>query len=272
MAKKPQNDSAEYLEAVNQMNEETVIKCDKKLDLSKLENSEPAKVEVLNAEGKPAAQAPTILVKIDKEGVVNFGNQIELSQAASFIIQMKLAPEHLRKDGKEVVMAALTLCRQYRLPLSALNEMAAIKGKVGVFGTLMTALAQRHPDFGEMKVQYINEEQSVICLANKNLKDSVWACVISIRKQGSNEWNEYFFTKDEAQTAGLLGSNTYQKYLKDMLFHRAKARAFNTEYASALKGIESAENMTYEAQARDLSPVEEMNKRLGLTNGEAKES
>ena len=77
--------------------------------------------------------------------------------------------------------------------------------------------------------------------------------------------NEYFFTEDEAKTAGLLSNGVYTKYLKDMLFHKAKWRAMNTEYASALKGLESAENMQYEKMAEKESPVDRMNKRLGLT-------
>lgn len=188
---------------------------------------------------------------------------------------MKLAPEHLRKDGVEIVMSALTICKQYRLPLSAMNEMMNVRGKVGVFGTLVTALCQRHPDYGELKVQYVSADQEVICLKNKNLNAKVWAAVISVRKKGHEEWNEYFFTEDEAKTAGLLTNGVYTKYLKDMLYHKAKWRAMNTEYASALKGLESAENMTYEAQAQAETPLEAMNKRLGLKaqqNGNEDES
>lgn len=248
-----QTDSKEYLEAIREMNNE---------------EREATPVNAVHSTANPQPQAnQMVLVSIDKQGVVGFKNQIELSQAASFVIQMKLAPDHLRKEGKEMVMAALTLCRQYGLPLSALNEIAAIKGKVGVFGSLVTALAQRHPEYGDLKVQYVNEKQEVICLANKNLKDDVWACVISVRKKGADEWNEYFFTRDEAKTAGLLSNNTYQKYFKDMSFHRAKFRAMQTEYASALKGIESAENLSYEAAVKDVSPAEEMNIKLGLRKG-----
>lgn len=213
----------------------------------------------------PAVANP-VLVKLDKQGTLEFKNQIELGQAAALIIQMKLAPEHLRKEGKEAVMSALTLCKQYQLPITALNELAYIKGKIGVFGHLMTALAQRHPLYGEMVVQYITKEQEIICLKNKNLEKPVWACVISIQKKGSPNWNEYFFTETEAKTAGLLGNATYGKYLKDMLFHKAKSRAYHTEYASALKGIESAEVLIHEAQVVESGPVDKMNERLGLTS------
>jgi hypothetical protein len=92
----------------------------------------------------------------------------------------------------------------------------------------------------------------------------VWAALIRITKKGSKKVKEYYFTKDEAQAAGLLSNNTYQKYLKYMLFHRAKAMALQTEYASALKGIESAENLIYDASVDNMRPVDEANIKLGL--------
>lgn len=226
---------------------------------------EKANAVKITAKSVPTKSEP-VVVKIDRSGVMDFKNQIELGTAAKFLMQIKLAPKHL--ETVEQVMSAMTLCRQYRLPASALNEIAVIKGKVGVFGHLMTALAQRHPDYGDMKVQYVDEKQDLICLKNKNLNAPVWACVISIKKKSAEDWNEYFFTKEEAKTAGLLGNTTYDKYLKTMLYHRAKANALLTEYASALKGIESAENLIYDNEAREVNPLSELNERLGLTKQE----
>lgn len=260
MAKtKTQDNEQEYLEAIRDMNEPSLNS-----KITSLDNPTSVKAEILNNDDKPS-QVNGVVVKIDREGVIAFSNQQELGNAARLLIQMKLAPEHLRKEGVEIVMSALTICKQYRLPISAMNEMMAVRGKVGVFGTLVTALCQRHPDYGELKVQYVTADQDVICLKNKNLNAKVWAAVISVRKKGQDEWNEYFFTEDEAKTAGLLSNGVYTKYLKDMLFHKAKWRAMNTEYASALKGLESAENMQYEKMAEKESPVDRMNKRLGLT-------
>lgn len=212
------------------------------------------------------AQSP-VLVKIDKSGIMNFANQIELSNAAKFAIHMKLAPEGLRKEGVEAVMAALTLCRQFKLPLSAMNEMAFIKGKVTCYGSLVTALAERHPEYGEMKVIFIDEAQEQICLQNKNLKAEVWACVIQTRKKNETEWNEFFFTMDDVKAAGISNDN-YKKYRKDMLYHKAKNRALRTNYASALQGIEYHEDAFYsEDRGEKTVGAEGMNNRLGLSAG-----
>lgn len=207
-----------------------------------------------------------VMVMFSKEGLVEFNNQKELSNAAQLLVQMNLAPDHLKKDGVTAVMSALTFCKQYQLPYAAMNELAYIKGKMGPYGSLYTAIAQRHPDYGEMKVLYTDKEMNIINLANKNLNADVWACVIMIKKKSDSDWHEYFFTKDEAQKAGLLGgaTKTYEKYLKDMLYHKAKSRAFNTEYASVLKGIDMAENLIMDDAVRDVSPVERLNERLKL--------
>lgn len=203
------------------------------------------------------------LVLFNQNGLVEFKDHSELAKAASLLISLKVAPDHFKGDQK-AVMAAMTFCRQYNLPYSALNELAWIKGKIGAFGSLYTALAQRHPQYGDMVVLYTDEQMNVISLENKNLNADVWSCVIRIKKKGDELWKEYFFTKDEAKTAGLLSNNTYQKYLKTMLYHRAKVRAFSTEYASALNGVESAEILMQEQEIKDVSPLNALNERLGL--------
>lgn len=209
-----------------------------------------------------------IAVNFKKDGLVSFKDHNELTVAAKFLLHIELAPDHLTKLGVKAVTSALLFCQQRGLPYSAMNEIGVIKGKVGAFGSLVTALAKRDPEYGEMIVLYVNEKMETICLTNKNLKDDVFACVIRIKKKSSETWNEYFFTKDEAKTAGLLGSNTYQKYLKDMLYHRAKFRAMKTEYPDALEGVECYEIMQEEAQIRDVSQADDLNKRLGLISEE----
>lgn len=212
------------------------------------------------------------LVKFSGSGIVDFKNHEELASAARLLVSVNLAPQHLQKDGVKAVMSALTLCKQYRLPYSAMNEMAYIEGKIGFYGNLMMAVAQRDPNFGDFKVLYVSKTQEEICLRNKNLSDDVWACVIQVKKKGADNWNEYFFTSDEAQSAGLLHKANYKKYLKDMLFHKAKNRALKTEYAAALGNVDGAEELIYERDSRAVGPADELNKKLGLSKEIEEES
>lgn len=193
---------------------------------------------------KPAS----VLVPITTSGAMTFTNQIELGHAATMLIQMNLAPNHLKSEGKTAVMSALIMCRQFNLPDTAMNEMAYVKGKLTCFGSLVTALAERHPEYGEKEEFFIDENCERISVANKNLKAMPWASVIRIRKKGSTVWNEYFFSLDDAHQAGLLTENTkrdsgWVKYTKDLLMHKTKSRAFKANYASALNGVNYHEDV-----------------------------
>lgn len=220
----------------------------------------------MSEENKKDPQAVQAVVSFNENGVVDFKNQSDLVSAAGLLIKTSLVPDHIKKDGIPAVMSAIAFCKQHSLPYSAMNEIGYVKGKLGAFGSLYTALAQKHPLFGETVVIYVDEQMNEICLANKNLNAEVWACVIRVKKKGDELWHEYYFTKYEAKTAGLLSNNTYQKYLKSMLYHRAKKRAYDTEYASALNGVESMELLIQERDIKDVSPLASLNERLGLSN------
>jgi len=208
----------------------------------------------------PKDQAKPIIVSIDKSGVMNFTNQLELGSAARFAITMKIVPDHLRlqklDNGQMVenipaVMAALTLCRQRNLTFTAMNEMGFINGKLVCYGPLTTAFCEQHPEYGDQRIYFINESQEIICLANKNLRDFPWACVILSKKKNSEVWNEFVFSVDDAEVAGLLTkttkmTSTWIKYLKDMLYNKAKNRVQKAQYASSLIGVNQFEDFKYE--------------------------
>lgn len=195
---------------------------------------EPAKVEVI--------------ANIDDHGLLVFKDHKELGVAASIAIQTGIAPDHLKKEGREAVAAALMFCKQFNLPQKAMNQMAFVKGKIVCFGSLVTALAERHPLYGERRTFFIDAEFTEICVKNKNLKAEVWAAVVQIKKKGSTVWNEYFFSIEDAGKANLLTNQTkvdsgWVKYLKDMLYHKANKRGLQDNYASAIEGVEYYEDL-----------------------------
>ncbi len=213
-----------------------------------------------------------IEVSIGSSGELDFANQTQLAQSARLLIKMRLAPNHLIEEGIEAVMSALLLCKRRNLPESAMNEMAYVKGKLTCFGTLFSALAERHPKYGEKEEFFLTKEGDRICTDNKNLATGIpWACVIKIKKLGGTIWNEYFFSVDDAKQAKLLTENTkpdsgWIKYTKDLLFHKTKSRALKANYASALEGIEYYEDLKYAPEEKHVS--EELNKIFGEKNAE----
>jgi len=201
----------------------------------------------------PPAPAEQKLVKVDDKGIFTFTNQIELADAATMMIRTQLAPKHLRDEGKEAVAAALILCKQFNLPQKSMGQMAFIKGKITCFGSLVTALAERHPRYGDKKEFCVAADGKKISSDNENLSAPVWAYVVQIRKKDSDVWNEYFFSVDDAKAAGL-SSDTWNKYKRDMLGHKARSRAFRAEYASALEGIDYHEDVLEAFTMKDVTP------------------
>lgn len=211
-----------------------------------------------------------VVVRVDQKGLFEFSNHRELFGAASMAVQISLAPKHLASNIN-AVMRALTLCRQYRLPMQAMNQMSYIEGRLTCFGSLVTALAERHPDYGEHEMFFIDEESNQICVANKNLKAIPWAHVMRVKKKGSTVWNEYFFSVDDAEQAGLLTKQTkpgsgWIKYTKDLLYHKTKARALKANYASALEGIEYHEDLQHDLKPAKSVDGPDLGERLNAIN------
>lgn len=230
---------------------------------------EPKKQKVIKDVGpkdkQPEDTEPKAILKrspilvIDNKGNYDIQDNTLLGLAAEKCIQTGLAPKTLAEAGIGAVAAALLMCKQFALPQKAMAQMAYIHGRLTVFGTLYTALAQRHPNFGEIKTVFVDEKSEEICLENKNLKADVYACVMQVypksrdhhQIQARVQFNEYYFTLDDAIAAGLYKEKPtdkekykpWQKYTKDMLYHKTKARAFSREYASALEGVEMHEDI-----------------------------
>lgn len=237
-------------------------------DIEGVEHIDSPKVDIKSSGEK--SDTGQKLVEFGNQGDLLFSDQGDLRRAANLLMQTKTAPKHLADGGTTAIAAALLLCRQKNLPVSAMNEMAYIYGKITVFGTLYTALAEKHPEYGEQEIFYIDESGERICYENKNLKLAPWACIIKSRKRASSIWNEFSFSTEDARAAKLLtqstkDESTWKKYLKDMLYHKAKKRCFDAQYASAVHGIDCYEEASYR-DVEDSSAVEEFNKRLGLNN------
>lgn len=217
--------------------------------------------QVKKAEDTAKAATP-VIVEFNEHGGLKFGNHIQLANAAAIAMKLPNMPAHLKKEGVEAVRAALVFINQHRLPLDSCNELMFVRGKLSAFGTLFSALASRHPNYGDKRVFFLDEEQNRICMDNKNLKSPVWACVVQVKPQDHESWDEFFFTIEMAKTAGLLSNDTYRKYPGDMLYHKANARALKTHYSTAIHGIEYYEDIreVHEtAGAREVSETKDLN-------------
>lgn len=212
-----------------------------------------------------------LIVQINGLGAFEFSNQLELANAARLAIQMRLAPDHLKAEGLEAVMSALTICKTFKLPTSCMDDMFYIGGRIAVYGKLFCALAQRNKNFGQIKEFWIDEEYQPICVANKNFGKE-WAAVVSVQRKDAETWNEYHFTIDDAKKAGLFPStrngSPWNKYTKDMLMHKSRARGYRANYAESITGIDYYEDVAEAfAQARDVTGSGESNLSQAIKEG-----
>lgn len=189
------------------------------------------------------------LVQVGSSGLLLFNNNEELKLAANFAMQTDLAPKQIKDKGLAAVCAALLACKQYNLPQKAMGQMGYINGKITFYGSLYTAIAERHPDYGERKVFFVDVDSKKICFANQNLSADVFGCVIQAKRKSDVEFNEFFFTMNDAENAGLYDSKKssghlpWYKYTKDMLYHKTNKRCQDALYASALEGINYHEDL-----------------------------
>jgi hypothetical protein len=219
-------------------------------------------------ETKPEQKAPVVVV--DKKGLLEFSNHLELASAASIVMQTKLAPPHLINEGREAVMSALMFCKQFNLPQKAMGQMAYVKGRLTCFGSLFTAICERHKNYGSKREYFLDPDQNEISVKNKNLTAPIWAAVVEIKKKGDEHWTQYWFSMDDAKQAGLceprkrngeiIKDSPWIKYTRDMLAHKARKRALSNEYASALEGVEYHEDVqeAYEMKERDVTPADNL--------------
>ena len=199
-----------------------------------------------------------------QDGKFEFTNEHELASSARLAMTLNLVPNHLKTAGLEACMAALVTCKQYSLPMRAMNEMGFVKGKLTIYGSLYWALAERHSEYGEHELFFVDKDFNKICVDNKNLNADVWAAVIRCRKKNQTVWNEYYFSVDNAKDAGMElenRSSVWFKYRRDMLMHKVKKRMIDSCYSSAVNGLIYHED-AYEHLERNVNSDTESVKEL----------
>ena len=204
---------------------------------------------------------------VSKNGEIEARNLSEVSSAILAYKKAGLIPTQFKTN--EIAMGAYLYCKNLGVdPLTNWGQVTNINGKFAPFGSLFSALAQRDPDFGYDEVVYFDEEMNIISLENKNIKSPAWGCRLRSQKKGSPFIMETIFTMDDAKKANLI-KNVWNTYPKDMLRWKCIARNYRTLYPAALNGIMLAEVlMTSWDQVPDVTPVDKLNERLGLTEKE----
>ena len=119
-------------------------------------------------------------------------------------------------------------------PLTSLQEIGVIKGKVVISARLQMALVRKKCPRARINIKQCDAE----------------AAVIEVQRYPTDDVTTVSFSIQDAKTAGLAGNN-WQKYPADMLWARAVSRMCRRVFPDVTLGDYAPEDIESEAQDFD---------------------
>jgi hypothetical protein len=186
----------------------------------------------------PPSSPPKPMIEIS-DGLLVPKNIDEAYRVASSYCRSGFLPE--RFTTPEMVMTAIQFALELGLrPLTALRQMAVIKGTPCFYGDLPLSLCMASGKVEWINEYYFDKDSVEICMMNKNTNAEVYGSVTIVKRRGDEQITESFFTLDDAKRAGL-NSPVWKAYPKRMLRYRARSQALKDKFPDALNGISIAE-------------------------------
>lgn len=211
--------------------------------------------EIVEVQKELQKQANDLMIHAN--GEIEFTSATSLIRSASAYRKMGLVPVQFKTDAQAA--GAILFCKQLGLnPLVSWGEVAFIKNKYAPYGTLFRSIAMRSPLFGEDDHFFLDEDGKKISVDNGNIKAMTkpWASICRTKVKGGEIWKDYIFTREMAEEAGLIRSGSaWSSYMSDMMMHKSVARSYRANYADALHGCTSAEDLQ-ESWTKDVSSTE----------------
>ena len=149
-------------------------------------------------------------------------------ELAAMIAKSDLAPKDFKGNAANCFIAMQMGAEVGLSPMQAIQNIAVINGRPSVWGDSMLAICQAHRDF-----ESINENEST---------DEKGVCVVKRRGMVAQRRE---FSLADAKSAGLFGkAGPWTNYRARMLKLRARAFALRDTFGDALRGLQSAEEVS----------------------------
>lgn len=224
-------------------------------------------VAVVEEEKKPAAPPRTDLV-IGSKGLQLTG-LADLYRFAGFIARTPgFAPKGM--ESAESVCVAIQFGYEIGLsPMQALQSIAVINGRPGIFGDAAKALIESSGLMKDYKQWYEIDGKKLTTAdgysrtpTTTELKnDNCTACVLSHR-QGRDEPLVHTFSIGDAKLAGLIGkSGPWTNYPSRMLMWRARGYNLRDNFGDVLKGLRLDDELA------DMAPAETVSTAAATVSG-----
>jgi hypothetical protein len=225
------------------------------------QGSEPT-VETPAEEQMPKPEAKVVApIGIDPETKMLVAkDNAELMRMITIFMKGNSFPKSFDTPAKCITGWNLACALVPKAPQRAIARMMYINDTLGIWGELPKALAEETKELTDFELFVIDNEYNKICLENKNLAAEAYGAVCRIQRKNRTK-NEYFFTMDDAQRAGLLNKKGpwTQGYARQMLCWRAQGAALKFEFADALMGTEIIEHRFNEfPEVKDVTPATDL--------------
>ena len=162
---------------------------------------------------------------------------------AKAIFQSGLAPKGF--GNEQQVFVAMQLGAEVGLsPMAAIQNIAVINGKPGIFGTAQLGIVQ-----ASGLLEWIKETST-------GQGDSL-SVTVEVKRMGDPEVKSSTFSATQAKKAGLWGkAGPWQQYPERMVMHRARTYALRDKFADVLSGLAYTveELQDLPADPRDVTP------------------
>lgn len=163
---------------------------------------------------------------------------------AQMMAKSELVPKAFRNRPEDILVAIQMGTEIGFAPMQALQSIAVINGRPGVWGDGFLALIMASPHYQDHDEYYEVGGQRRDGLTEPDLKDPTTAAVCTFWRRGKQTPITRRFSVAQAKTAGLLGKDgPWQTHRDRMLQMRARGFAGRDGFPDVLRGISPAEEL-----------------------------
>lgn len=161
-----------------------------------------------------------------------------------YFAESELVPKNFRNKPADILVAIQMGIEIGFAPMQALQSIAVINGRPGVWGDGFLALLMASPLYQDHDEFYEVDGQRRDGLVAEDLKKDTTVAVCTFWRRGKPMPVTRRFTIAQAKKAGLLGKEgPWQTYPDRMLAMRARAFAGRDTFPDVLRGISTAEEL-----------------------------
>lgn len=193
-----------------------------------------------SAPSQLAPLPPVPAIPLGRQGV-QLGTYEDLFRFAKSVALSGFAPKGMEKP--ESVLVAIQLGLELGItPMSALQNIAVINGRPGIFGDAALALARSSGlvDSYTQKIEGEGEKRQA---------------VVATKRKGAAEAIVTTFSVADAKAAGLWGKpGPWSQYPERMLLFRARGFNLRDNFGDVLKGLRTVEELGDIPAERNVTP------------------